>query len=118
MRFAFSIVALCALCAFVSGCGCSKEKEAPVPRMEDPAYTNALVELHGEQVAIAGKAGEIRAKIAALGEEPEKSPEYADLTNRLAQCEAEAKAAKARAFETVRARILKESLENKENLKK
>lgn len=121
MRYPISILALCALCGFLSGCGCSKESQ-PVddlpPRMQDPAYTNRLVSLHDSRRALAAKAAGIRAKIAKLGEEAKGSAEYADLTNQLAQCEAETANVKKEAISTIRARILKEKSAKKGDLTK
>ena len=117
------IVALGALCCFFSGCGCSREKPEPVQdgpsRMKDAAYTNQLVQLHEGRKAVAVKVAAIRAKLAKLGPEAEKSPEYADLTNQLAQCEAESKRIRKEAVTAVRTRVLKEAESApKGNLKK
>ena len=122
MRLPLAMIALGALCGLVSGCGCSKEAppvdDGTPSRMKDAAYTNRLNELHDAQVAVASEAAAIKAAIAALGSNPESRTEYADLTNRLSKCVDRAKTAKRQAFDTVRARILKESAENKANLKK
>lgn len=119
----FSIAAassLCVLCGFLSGCGCSKEpdvRESDVPRMEDPVYTNALVSLRDAKASLAGKAEVIRAKIAKLGEGAKDTAEYAQLTNELARCAAEADKVRKEALQTVRARILKENAAKKGGLK-
>ena len=126
MAFRIAIVALCALgCLSFSGCGCSKEnpevdvEKGNPPRMQDAAYTNQLVTLYDGKKAVAVKVAAIRAKLAKLGPEAEKSPEYADLTNQLAQCEAESLRLRKEALTTVRARVLKEAgAETKGNLKK
>lgn len=121
MRKLIAVVALCAMCGLISGCGCSREKPQPdgIPeRMKDAAYTNALITLHGEKKAVAGRAAAIRAKIAALGENAKGSAEYVDLTNQLAKCEADAAAIQKDAVRTVRARILKEKSAGKGNLSK
>lgn len=126
MAFRIAIVALCALgCISFSGCGCSKEKPQEtavkgVPsRMQDAAYTNQLVQLHEGRKAVAVKVAAIRAKLAKLGPDAEKSPEYADLTNQLAQCEVESRRLRQEAVTTVRARVLQEAgPAQKGNLKK
>ena len=121
-----AIIALGALLCLFSGCGgCSKGQKPPAaddgipPRMKDAAYTNLLVRLQEGRRAVAAKMSAIRAKLAKLGPEAEKSPEYADLTNRLAQCEAEAMQIRREAAMTVRARALQEAGPAKKgNLKK
>ena len=123
MAYRVAIAAFCALsCLCFSGCGCSKEKPEKAgvsSRMEDAAYTNQLVTLYDGKKAVAAKVAAIRAKLAKLGPEAEKSPEYADLTNQLAQCEAESLRLRKEALTTVRARVLKEAgAETKGNLKK
>jgi len=120
---AIPILALCALCGFLSGCGCSKEEPQPSggvpPRMQDAAYTNRLVSLHCSRSAIAARAANIRARIAKLGDDARGSAEYADLTNQLARCEAETAKVKREAISTIRARILKEKADAKKgDLKK
>ena len=120
------LVALGALCCFFAGCGgCSKEPKPPVvndgvqPRMKDAAYTNQLAQLQEGRRAVAVKVAAIRAKLAKLGPQAEKSPAYADLTNQLAQCEAESKRIRREAATTVRARVLQEAGSVKKgNLKK
>lgn len=120
MRLSIYLLALSALCGFLSGCGCSKEpesvKELP-PRMQDAAYTNKLVSLANNRNAIASKAARIRNRIAKLGEDAKGSAEYVDLTNQLAQCEAENVSVRKEALTTIRARILKEKSAKKGNLK-
>ena len=117
-----SIVALGALCCLLSGCGCSREKgeeAVATSRMEDAAYTNQLITLHGSRKAIAKRAEAIRAKLAALGANASNHPAYADLTNQLARCEAEAAKIRNDALVTVRARVLKEGgVPQKGDLKK
>jgi hypothetical protein len=123
MLFRIAIVALSALCCFVSGCGgCSKEPKPVVddgvpPRMKDPAYTNQLVQLQGRQKKIAAQMAALQSKIERLGAEAKTKPEYADLTNRLAQCEAELERVRKETLLTVRTRLLKDSAK-KDNLKK
>lgn len=123
MALRLAILTLGALCCLFSGCGCSKERPAATekdgipPRMKDAAYTNRLVQLHDAQRQIAAQAAAIRAEIEKLGPEAEKKPEYAALTNRLADCTAAFVKARQEALGTVRARILKESGQ-KGNLKK
>ena len=117
------VAALGALCSIFSGCGCSKEEPKATPgapaRMQDVAYTNQLVSLHAGRKAAAAKMAAIRAKIAKLGPDAEKRPEYADLTNQLAQCEAESRRIRKDAITTVRTRVLKEAESAKKgNLKK
>ena len=117
------LVALGALCCFFSGCGCSKEKPEPVKdgpsRMRDVSYTNQLVQLQEGRRVVAAKVAEIRAKLAKLGADAEKSPEYADLTNQLAKCEAESQRIRKEAIAAVRTRVLKEAgPAQKGNLKK
>ena len=126
MAFRIAIVALCALgCLSFSGCGCSKEKPQEtavkdVPsRMQDVAYTNQLVQLHEGRKAVAANAAAIRAQIGKLGPSPEGKPEYMDLTNRLAQCEAEMERIRKETLLAVRARISKDIPPRKNgNLKK
>lgn len=122
MAFRLTVLALGALCCLFAGCGCSKERppaapEGVPPRMKDAAYTNQLVQLHDTQRQIAAQAAAIRAQIEKLGPEAGKKPEYAALTNRLAECAAALAKVRQDALGTVRARILKESGQ-KGNLKK
>ena len=114
-----SIIAVGALCCLFSGCGCSKEKKGTVvpSRMEDAAYTNRLVQLHDGRAAAAAEAAAIRAQIEKLGPNAAQKPEYAALTNRLAQCAAASERIRKETLTTIRSRILKESAE-KGNLKK
>lgn len=112
-----SIVALGALCGMLSGCGCSKEK-APPPsdaeiRMRDVEYTNRLAQIRDAQVSAAVRAAAIRAELEKFGTDASNRPEYADLTNRLARCEAEAEAARLAARNAVRARLLKDAAAKK-----
>ncbi len=121
MGRAIHTFALCALCAFLSGCGCSRDRQddgAEPSRMHDPAYTNALASIASRRAAVAAKAADIRARIAKLGDGARGGAEYADLTNRLARCEAEAASARKDAISTVRARILKEKSAVKGGLRK
>ena len=126
MLLRVAIIALGALCCLFSGCGgCSKEQKPPVaddgipPRMKDVAYTNQLVQLQEGRRAVAVTVAAIRAKLAKLGPEAEDRPEYADLTNKLAQCEAESKRIRREAATMVRARVLQEAGPvQKGNLKK
>ena len=126
MAFRIAIVALCALgCLCFPGCGCSREKpkeeavKGNPPRMQDAAYTNQLAQLAEGRRAVAVKVAAIRARLAKLGPEAEKSPEYVELTNQLAQCEAESKQIRRDAITTVRARVLQEAgPATKGNLKK
>ena len=124
MLFRIAIIALGALCCLVSGCGgCSKEQKPPVvddgvpPRMKDPAYTNQLVQLQRRQRTVAAQMAALQAKIEGLGSEAKTKPEYADLTNRLAQCEAELERVRKETLLTVRTRLQKDSAK-KDNLKK
>ena len=115
-----SIATLGALFCFLSGCGCSKEpsrEDGVPPRMKDAAYTNQLVQLLGKQKMIASRMAAIQAKIKGLGAEAQTKPEYADLTNRLAQCEAEQERVRKETLMAVRTRLLKDS-SKKDNLKK
>ena len=123
MLLRIAIIALGALCCLFVGCdGCSKKPvvdDGVPPRMRDAAYTNQLVQLQKGRRGVAAKMAAIRAKLAKLGPEAEKSPEYADLTNQLAQCEAESKRIRREAATTVRARVLQEAGPAKKgNLKK
>lgn len=124
MAYRIAIIALGALCSIFSGCGCSKEKpkgagEVATSRLQDAAYTNRLVQLRAEQAAAAAKAAEVRARIAKLGTEAEKSAAYIDLTNQLARCEAETQRIRKETLTTIRARVLKEAESAKKgNLKK
>ena len=123
MLFRIAIVALSALCCLVSGCGgCSKEPKPVVddgvpPRMKDPAYTNQLVQLQGRQKKIAAQMAALQSKIERLGAEAKTKPEYADLTNRLAQCEAELERVRKETLLTVRTRLQADSA-TKGDLKK
>jgi len=120
MKFGFPLIALAALCSLLSGCGCSREKKSvdgPAERMEDAAYTNKLMNLRSEQASIASEIAAIKAKIAKLGDDAARKPEYVDLTNRLAKCELEAKSMRNAARQAVRARILKDAAK-KGDLKK
>lgn len=123
MLFRIAIVALSALCCLVSGCGgCSKEPKPVVddgvpPRMKDPAYTNQLVQLQRRQKKAAAQMAALQTKIEELGAEAKTKPEYVDLTNRLAWCEAELERVRKETLLTVRTRLLKDS-EKKDNLKK
>ena len=120
MTARFAIIALGAACCLFSGCGCSKEKPtAPVPqsRMADPAYTNRLVKLHDKRAAVAAEAAAIREQIKKLGADAAQKPEYAELTNRLAQCKEAVNRIRRETSVTIRTRILQESVE-KGNLKK
>jgi hypothetical protein len=112
MKLRFSIIALGALCCLFSGCGCSKEKKADdavLPRMEDPAYTNQLVQLRGDKAAVANKLAALKKKIDDLGKEAVGTAEYIGLTNQLAQCEKEADSLRKKTLNAVRERIMKES---------
>jgi len=123
MLLRVAIIALGALCCLFAGCdGCSKKPvvdDGVPPRMKDAAYTNQLVQLQEGRRAVAVKVAAIRAKLSKLGPGAEKRPEYADLTNQLAQCEAESKRIRRDAATTVRARVLQEAGPAKKgNLKK
>ena len=123
MLLRVAIIALGALCCLFSGCGgCSKEPKPVVddgvpPRMKDPAYTNHLVQLQGRQKALVSQMAALQAKIQGMGAEAQKKPEYADLTNRLAQCGAELERVRKETLLAVRTRLLKDSAK-KDNLKK
>ena len=116
-----SIIALGALFCLFSGCGCSKEKKAVAvqPRIQDAAYTNQLVQLQGRQTAVAMQMANLRKEIEKMDEKAKVggTPEYVDLTNRLAQCKAEAEQIRKETLLTIRTRIMKES-DQKRNLKK
>ena len=86
-------------------------------RMEDAVYTNNLVQLRGNQTAVAAKAAALRERIKKLGADAEGSPEYVDLTNQLAQCTMEAEQLRKATLSTIRARIMNESAK-KGNLNK
>ena len=115
-----SIIALLALATLLSGCGCSREKK-PVEesrvRMQDVAYTNKLSNLRSRQNKVASKAAAIRSELERLGKNAEKHPSYADLTNRLAQCEVESEHIRKAAQAVIRNRIMKDQ-SAKGNLKK
>ena len=124
MLLRVAIIALGALCCLFSGCGgCSKEPKPPAtdeghpPRIQDPAYTNRLVQLRGRQKAIVSQMASLQAKIQGLGTEAQTKPEYADLTNRLARCGAEHERGRKETLLAVRTRLLKDSAK-KDNLKK
>ena len=125
MLLRVAIIALGALCCLFSGCGgCSKEQKPPAavdegnpPRMQDPAYTNRLVQLRGRQKSLVSQMAALQAKIKGMGAEAQTKPEYADLTNRLAQCGAELERVRKETLLAVRTRLLKDSAK-KDNLKK
>lgn len=120
MKLYLSMLALCAASLLVSGCGCSKEKTAAdgaPARMKDVAYTNQLVQIHKGHIAVANRAAALRAKLAKMGKEAVKDPQYSAMTNELAKCEAQAAQMRREAREAVRARILKDAAK-KGNLKK
>ena len=123
MLLRVAIIALGALCCLFAGCdGCSKKPvvdDGIPPRMKDAAYTNQLAQLQEGRRAIAVQVAAIRAKLAKLGPDAENRPEYVDLTNKLAQCEAASKRIRKEAVTTVRARVLQEAGPAKKgNLKK
>ena len=119
MEFRVPIIALCALCSILSGCGCSKDKkpEGVPSRMEDAVYTNELVQLRGNQTAVAAKAAILRARIERLGADAAGTPEYTELTNQLAQCAAEAERLRKTTMSVIHTRIIKDAAQ-KGNLKK
>ena len=120
MRLRLSIIALGALCCLFSGCGCSKEKpseDGVPPRMKDAAYTNQLVQLRANQATVAAQVAALKDKLANLGPEAVGTPEYIDLTNRLARSQGEADSLRKTTLNVIRTRILKESAQ-KGNLKK
>ena len=122
MLLRIAIIALGALCCLFASCvGCSK-KPAVVddgipPRMKDATYTNQLVQLQRRQKTFAAQIAALQSKIEGLGAEAKTRPEYVDLTNRLAQCEAGLERVRKETLLTVRARLLKDSAK-KDNLKK
>ncbi len=119
MKLYLSMLVLCAVSLLVSGCGCSKEKTAAdgvSARMKDVAYTNQLAQIHKGHIAVANRAAALRAKIAKMGKEAVKDPQYSAITNELAKCEAQAAEMRRAAREAVRARILKDAAK-KGNLK-
>lgn len=85
--------------------------------MNDAAYTNRLVEVRKGRNAVAAKAAAIRERIAKLGPEAQDTPVFIDLTNQLAQCEAESDQMRKTALNVIRTRVMKESSQ-KGNLKK
>ena len=117
---AVSIIALAALASLLSGCGCSREKtlvDEAKGRMHDATYTNMLVQTRLEQVKIASRAAAIKAKIESLGADAASHPEYADLTNDLARCKAEAEMLNKMVRMAIRDRLTKD-LKAKGDLKK
>ena len=70
--------------------------------MEDAAYTNQLVQLRAEQTAVAAKMAELKAKLEQFTQNEKGSPEYADLTNRLAQSVIEADRIRKMTLNTIR----------------
>ena len=120
MIHSISIIALAALFSLLSGCGCSREKKSVdgmKERMQDAAYTNMLVQTRKAQVQVASQMAEINAAIERLGKDAVNSPEYTDLTNRLAQCRKDAEMLSNTARTAIRDRIMKDS-KAKGNLKK
>jgi hypothetical protein len=121
MRMNLPIIALAALAALLSGCGCSKEKksvEGIGDRMADVAYTNALANLRHKQTASAAKISGIMTEIEKLGKNASLSPKYASLTNDLAKCRAELEAARRATQMAVRSRLMQKNASAKGNLKK
>lgn len=120
MKLSLSILVLCAASLLISGCGCSKEKTAAdgVPaRMKDSAYTNQLTQIRKGQMSAVNREAALRAKIAKMGKDAEKNPEYSALTNELAKCKLQSEQLQRDAAAAVRARILKDAAK-KGNLKK
>ena len=87
-------------------------------RMNDAAYTNMLAQALSDQKKIASEAAKIRSSLEKLGKDAVGSPEYVDLTNRLARCEKEAEMTRMAARMAVRDRLMKDSKAKKGNLKK
>jgi hypothetical protein len=115
-----SIIALLALSALLSGCGCSREKkpvDAMKERMKDAAYTNMLAQALSDQKKIASETAKLKASIEKLGKDAAGTQEYIDLTNRLAKCEKEAEMTRTAARMAVRERLMKDSKAKKGNLK-
>ena len=121
MLLRIAIIALGALCCLFTGCdGCSKKPavdDGVPPRMKDSAYTNQLVQLQRRQKTFAAQIAALQSQVEGLGAEAKTRPEYVDLTNRLAQCEAGLERVRKETLLTVRARLLKDSAK-KDNLKK
>ena len=119
MMRTISIAALAVLVSLLSGCGCSREKK-PVDglkgRMEDVAYTNAIVSLRKDQASAAAKISVIRQKIEKLGKDAATSPEYISLTNDLAKAKAESEMIRKTTQMAVRNRLMKDAAK-KGNLK-
>ena len=119
MTSRISIIALAALTTLLSGCGCSREKK-PVDglkeRMEDVAYTNAIVSLRKDQALAAAKISVIRQKIEKLGKDAAASPEYISLTNDLAKAKAESEMIRKTTQLAVRNRLMRDAAK-KGNLK-
>ena len=121
MRLRVSLLALGAICCLFSGCGCSKEEKAGpgvLPRMQDAAYTNQLVQVQDRKKAVAAQIAALQAQIDRLGANAKKdSPEYVDLTNQLAQCKLQSERLRKEALMTIRARVVKDAA-SKGNLNK
>ena len=121
MTSRISIIALAALVSLLSGCGCSREKKSVdgmKERMQDVSYTNMLAQARKAQAQVASQMAGINAAIERLGDNAENSPEYTDLTNRLARCKAESEMLSKAVRMAVRDRLLKDSAAKKGNLKK
>ena len=120
MMRTISMIALAALASLLSGCGCSREKkpvDGVAARMKDAAYINRLAQIHADKVTVASRTAEIKAAIKRLGKDAVRSPEYVDLTNRLAGCKAEAEMLNKAARMMVLDRLRSDS-KSKGNLKK
>lgn len=117
--------------------GCKKDSAPTAPstdRMQDPVYTNALASAHKKQVAIVRRQQTLRANMkrmkerarAALGKDatdeqiaaelaanPAKYPGWRELKAQDDQAEQERKAEYLKTRQIVRARILKETADQK-----
>lgn len=137
--------AVAAFCLFAALCGCGKRPEsvsAPPPppkpavldRMQDPVYTNALMEARREQVARVRRAepvlklmdsmkararkalpqGATEARVLEeLDAHPAKYPGWRELRTRAAELEREQEKGRREARALVRARILQEAADRK-----
>ena len=106
--------AVLATAAFSFFVGCSREepaaekpaeKSAAEKRAEDSAYVRQLGDFRDQQAKDASAVAAVRRQLAALGKDAKGKPEYADLTNRLAQLEAAQRQTNKTAADAIRARL-------------
>jgi len=114
----FSAVLVAAALAFVGGCSREEPQAEKAPatvksaaekRAEDAAYMERLKSFSDRQAKDASAIAAVRRQIAALGKDAPFKPEYASLTNRLAQLEAAQRQTNQSAVNAIRARLKQDS---------